>query len=219
MNTKSARLICVALTGMLACAPLARAAELKPIQLPEPRMHGGKPLLEALKDRKSAREFRAEKLADQVLSNLLWAAWGVNRPESGKRTAPSAKDEQEVDLYVTTADGVYLYDAKAHQLNPVLAEDLRAETGGQGFVRTAPVNLVFVADLSKSAGATEHEKLIYATVSIGCIIQNVYLFCASEGLATVTRSLVDGRPALAKAIGLREDQRILMAQTVGYPSE
>jgi SagB-type dehydrogenase family enzyme len=217
MNTKSSRFVCVVLAGMLACALLAFAAELKSIQLPEPQMDGGKPLFQVLKNRKSERNFSTKELSNQVLSNLLWAAWGINRPESGRRTAPSAKNRQEVDIYVTTADGVYLYDAKAHQLKQVLAKDLRAATGSQEFVKSAPVNLVYVVDLSRGAG-DEDAAVFRAAISTGCIIQNVHLFCASEGLATVARASVDG-PALAKAMGLRDNQRFLMAQTVGYPAK
>lgn len=217
MNPKLSRFVRVVLAGMLACASLAFAAELKSIQLPGPQMDGGKPLMQVLKNRKSEREFSTRTLSNRVFSNLLWAAWGINRPGSGKRTAPSAMNKQEVDIYVTTADGVYLYDAKAHQLKQVLAKDLRAATGDQEFVGSAPVNLVYVVDLSRGVGE-ENEAIFCAAISTGCIIQNVYLFCTSEGLATVTRGSVDG-PALAKAIGLRTDQRVLMAQTVGYPAE
>jgi SagB-type dehydrogenase family enzyme len=190
--------------------------ELKPIQLPKPQMDGGKPLMETLKERGSSREFSPEKLPLQVLSNLLWAAFGINRTDSGKRTAPSAKNWQEMDIYVATADGLYLFDAKAHLLNRVLAEDIRGMTGRQSFVKIAPITLIYVADFSKTRTLTNEEKDFYSAAHTGFIAQNVYLYCASEGLATVVRASID-RPALTKAMKLRQDQRITLAQPVGYP--
>lgn len=201
---------------VLICPPLSPAQEIKSIQLLKPQMDGGRPLMQVLKDRSSSRAFSSEKLPLQVLSNMLWAAFGVNRPDSGKRTAPSAKDRQEIDIYVATADGLYLYNAKAHKLELILAKDIRAMTGVQEFVGKAPVNLIYVADFTKMGERPEDEKVFYSAANTGFISQNVYLYCASEGLATVVRGWVD-RPALAKVIGLRPDQRITLAQTVGYP--
>ena len=192
------------------------AQELKPIELPKPQMSGGMPLMEALKARHTTREFKPDPLPAPVLSNLLWAAFGINRPGSGKRTAPSAMNWQENDIYVFLAGGVYIYEAKAHRLNPVVGEDFRATTGTQDFVKNAPVNLVYVADLAKTGNASRDERNLYTAVDAGLIVQNVYLFCASEGLATVVRGSVD-RPALAKLLKRRPDQRIIVAQTVGYP--
>jgi len=201
---------------VLICPPLAPAQELKSIQLLKPQMDGGRPLMQVLKDRRSSRAFSSEKLPLQVLSNMLWAAFGVNRPDLGKRTAPSAKNRQEIDIYVATADGLYLYNAKAHKLELILAKDIRAMTGVQEFVGKAPVNLIYVADFTRMGERPEDEKVFYSAANTGFISQNVYLYCASEGLATVVRGWVD-RPALAKVIGLRPDQRITLAQTVGYP--
>jgi SagB-type dehydrogenase family enzyme len=195
---------------------MLRAQQPTPIELPKPSVTGGKPLMQALKDRRSTREFKSEKLPVPVLSNLLWAAFGINRPESGKRTAPSARNWQEIDVYVVTADDAYVYDAQAHRLNAVGAGDIRAATGGQDFVKDAPVNLVYVADLSKTEDSSLEDQRLYTAVDTGFISQNVYLFCASEGLATVVRGSVD-RPGLAKLLKLRSDQRIVVAQTVGYP--
>ena len=191
------------------------AQELKPILLPKPQTNNGRPLMQVLSERKTTREFSPQELPMQVLSDLLWAAFGINRPESGKRTAPSAVNWQEMDLYVATAEGLYVYDAKSNQLNPVLAEDVRAQTGTQAFVKDAPLNLVYVADLAKT-GRASADRDTYVAVDAGVIVQNVYLFCASEGLATVVRGSVD-RAALAKAMHLRDSQRIIVAQTVGYP--
>jgi len=197
---------------------LAAAQELKPIELPKPQTDGGRPLMQVLKERSTSRDFSSEKLPLPVLSNLLWAAFGVNRPESGKRTAPSARNWQEIDIYVATADGLYVYDAKAHRLNPVLAEDVRAATGTQPYVKDAPVNLVYVADLAKTGKASAPDQDFYTAADTGFIAQNVYLYCASEGLATVIRGGVD-RPALAKVMKLRPDQKITLSQTVGYPKK
>jgi SagB-type dehydrogenase family enzyme len=204
--------------ALLLCPTFALPQGLKPLELPVPQTTGGKPLLEALKDRQSAREFSAQKLSPQILSNLLWAAFGVNRPDSGKRTAPSAMNWQEIEIYVATSEGLYVYDAKANRLNPIAAEDVRAATGTQSYVKDAAVNLVYVADFSKTGRASGEESLIYTSADTGFIAQNVYLYCASEGLATVVRGSID-RPALAKAMNLKPDQKIILAQTVGYPKK
>ena len=203
---------------LIACVALAVAQELSPVPLPLPQTSGGRPLMQVLKDRHSSREFSSQKLPPQVLSNLLWAAFGVNRPESGKRTAPSAMNWQEIDLYVATQDGLYLYDAKANALNPILTQDVRGATGQQPFVKEAAVNLVYVADLAKTVKAGVEDQTLYTAADTGFIAQNVYLFCASEGLAAVVRGSVD-RVALAKLIKLRPNQKIILAQTVGYPKK
>ena len=218
MNTRSLQAACWVIAVLLICPTLIFGKELTPVQLLEPQMDTGRPLMQVLKDRRSSRAFSTEKLPKQVLSNMLWAAFGVNRPDSGKRTAPSAVNWQEIDIYVATADGLYLYDAKAHALKPVLAEDIRALTGRQPFVKEAPANLVYVADFSKMGEAKGEDKVFYSAANTGFISQNVYLYCASEGLATVVRGLID-RPALAKVMRLRPDQRITLAQSVGYPKK
>jgi SagB-type dehydrogenase family enzyme len=210
------RTVCFLWVLLVAFPVSAAAQELKSIELPKPQLDIGRPLMQVLKDRSTSRAFSSEKLPAQVLSNLLWAAFGVNRPDSGKRTAPSAVNWQEIDIYVATADGLYVYDAKAHRLSPVLAEDIRAATGLQPFVKEAPVNLVYVADLAKTGNASVADRELYTAADTGFIAQNVYLFCASEGLATVVRGSVD-RAALAKVMKLRPDQKIMLAQTVGYP--
>jgi SagB-type dehydrogenase family enzyme len=171
--------------------------------------------MQALKERKTSRSFSDKKLADQVLSNLLWAAFGVNRSD-GRRTAPSARNWQEIDIYVATADGLFLYEARPHSLKELLTDDLRAATGMQDFVGTAPVNLVYVADLDKVGAQPGDDRNLFVGADCGFIAQNVYLYCASEGLSTVARGMVD-REKLAKVMKLRPEQRILLAQTVGYP--
>jgi nitroreductase len=204
----------VAVLGLLVLPSLVSAQSPKTIQLPAPVKTGGKPLMQALAERQSGREFGTQKLAPQTLSNLLWAAWGINRAD-GRRTAPSARNWQDIDVYVTLPEGLYVYDAKAHVLTLVVAEDLRGATGSQPFPAQAALNLVYVSDGAKVPAATpEADRAMYAGAHTGFISQNVYLFCASEGLSTVVRALVD-RPALAKRMQLRPDQRITFVQTVG----
>jgi SagB-type dehydrogenase family enzyme len=200
----------------LAGATIAFAQETKVIQLPAPQTDIGKPLMQTLKLRQSARTFDTKALPQQELSNLLWAAFGINRPESGKRTAPSAMNWQEVDVYVALPEALYLYDAKANVLKPVVAKDLREATGKQPFVKDAPLNLVYVADAAKMKNASEQDQLLYGAADVGFIAQNVYLYCASQGLVAVMRGMVD-KPALAKAMNLRPEQRVMFSQTVGYP--
>ena len=204
--------------AVLVASASASAQGLAPVALPAPVTEGGKPLLQALKERRSAREFGAEKLSPQVLSNLLWAAWGVNRPD-GRRTAPSASNKQEIEIYVTLPDGAYLWDAQKNQLAPVAPGDLRGATGTQEFAATAAANLVYVADLSKAGrSATDPQQMLNVGADAGFIAQNVYLYCASEGLATVVRASVP-KDALAKALKLRDSQVIVLAQSVGYPAK
>lgn len=186
------------------------------LRLPPAQSAGGLPLMQALSRRRSSREFDPRKLPLWLLSNLLWAAFGINRDDGG-RTAPSARDWEEMDVYLATGDGVYLYDAGQHVLRRTLEKDIRAATGLQSYVADAPLNLVYVADLSRMESATAEEKAQYAGPDAGFIAENVYLFCASEGLATVVRGLVD-RPALAKLMQLEPDQQVVLAQTVGYPA-
>lgn len=218
MNSRMFRITCLVLTILFSYSALTLGQDLKPVQLLEPQMEIGRPLMQVLKDRRSSRSYSDKMLDKQVLSNLLWAGFGINQPESGKRTAPSAHNWQEIDIYVATGDGLYLYDAKKHMLNPIHTEDIRAVTGTQSFVKEAPVNLVFVADYARTGKSDMDEKVFYSTTDAGFISQNVYLYCASEGLATVVRGLVD-RPALARAMKLRSDQRIILAQSVGYPKK
>lgn len=197
------------------------AADLAPIKLPPPDMKGGKPLMQCLKERQTNRAISPKKLPDDVLSNLLWAAFGINRPESGRRTAPSAVNWQEIDIYVAMEEGLYLYNAKTHALDPVLKNDLRKETTkfiqpSRSAVAGAPLQLIYVADHSKvSFGVSDDDRKLYTAADTGFIAQNVYLYCASAGLASVVRGLVD-RDDLAKSMKLRDKQRIILVQAVGY---
>jgi nitroreductase len=204
-------------SAALAATPgIAATQELKPRDLPPPRSTGGQPLTEALKLRRSTREYSDRPLPAQVLSDLLWAAFGVNRP-SGDRTAPYWRHVMVMDIYVAMADGVWLYEPKAHTLLPHLKDDIRAQTGLQDFVATAPLNLVYVAHGERMTDISSEERRLYASVDTGFIGQNVYLFCASEGLGTVFRGAVDYQK-LARALQLPDQQFVTFAQTVGYPA-
>ncbi|HXK08362.1 MAG TPA: nitroreductase family protein [Vicinamibacteria bacterium] len=203
--------------SMVALLLAGQAAPPGALELPAPRKTGGMPLMEALARRATSREFDTKDLPLEHLSNVLWAGFGVNRPD-GKRTAPSSHDRREMEIYVLLKQGAYVYDATKHLLAPVLAEDIRALGGKQDFVRDAPVTLVYVADLAKMGDAPAAEKQETAAIDSGFISQNVYLYCASEGLATGVRAYVDV-PALGKRLGLRPDQRITAAQSIGYPKK
>jgi SagB-type dehydrogenase family enzyme len=200
------------------------AAELSPIKLLAPDMKAGKSLMQSLQERKTSRSFSTKKLPIQELSNLLWAACGINRPESGKRTAPSASNRQEIDVYVAMEEGLYLYNAKAHVLEPVSKNDLRKNTTvilqpSRNSVADASLQLIYVADYARMAFyANDEDKKFYSAAGTGFIAQNVYLYCASVGLASVVRGMVD-RDGLTKDMKLRADQKITLVQAVGYPAE
>jgi nitroreductase len=197
---------------------ISLAQEAKPIQLSKPQIGSGNSLMQLLWKRMSSRQFSPEPLPVEVLSNLLWAGFGVNRPD-GKRTAPSAMNWQDIDIYVILSDGLYLYDAKANQLKLILAEDLRGLAGTQPYVKEAPVNLIYVSDYAKMGEKIPNElKILFSGSHAGFISENVYLYCASEGLATVVRYYID-RPPLASVMKLRPDQKIILAQSVGYPKK
>jgi len=184
------------------------------VELPSPHKTGGMPLMEALAKRTTVRAFDTTNISMQQLSDLLWASFGVNRP-NGKRTAPSANNKQEIDIYVLLKKGSYVYDAQNHQLNLVTPEDLRSQAAYQRFA-DAPVQLIFIADLAKRGNGTEEEKSMTANIDCGYISQNTYLYCTSEGLVTGARGTVK-RDALISKLNLRSDQKILLAHSVGYP--
>jgi hypothetical protein len=216
---------------VLASTASSFAEELQPLTLPKPEKDGGKSVLAALWERKTNRDIRDEKLPLQVLSNLLWAAFGVNR-DSGPfgqvgRTAASASNSQEIDLYVALPEGIYLYEAIPHRLTPVVAGDLRAKVGGRGrrgSAANAPASLIFVVDIAKYSQARLQEPGLkdpevqksYYNVATGLIAGNVYLFAASQGLAAWFHNC--NKPELGTELKLRPDQRVLFAQTVGYPA-
>jgi nitroreductase len=232
---------------------LGQARDLQPITLPQPQKTGGKPLMEALNERKSTRSFTDKKLSRQTLSNLLWAAFGQNREmiqsesvvSSGRpgRTAPSGMNLQEIDIYVVLTEGVYVYDAFSNQLLPVLDEDIRAKVNRLPISADAAVYLIYVEDTDKKismpagdppaatgtppAGASpasapsspsgSSTRSSNAEVDAGFIGQNVYLFCASEGLGTFFHGV--DQEGLAKTLNLRPAQRVLYCQTVGYAAD
>jgi nitroreductase len=211
MNTLTK--LALGLMGPLMPLPPVGGAAASRTLLP-PSLSGGMPLMSALAARQSLRSFAPEPLPEQVLSDLLWAAAGVNRPDVDGRTVPSAMNAQEVLLYVAMPQGLFLYEPKLHTLQLVVASDVRRVTGHQDFVDTAPLDLVFVADHARMKLVPAAQREAYAHASAGAMAQNVYLYCASEGLATVIRAWFD-RDALAHAMGLTADHQVLLSQTVG----
>jgi nitroreductase len=185
-----------------------------PRTLPKAQTSGGMSLLEALKLRRSTREYSARSIPEQTLSNLLWAAFGINRP-SGDRTAPYWRHIMVIDVYLAMADGVFLYEPKDHVLVPYLQDDIRVHTGLQDFVATAPLNLIYVAHGERMKDISPEDRRLYASVDAAFIGQNVYLYCASEGLASVFRGAVDYEK-LARRMKLPAEQFVTFAQTVGY---
>jgi nitroreductase len=196
----------------------ADSAPPKAERLPAPQMDGGRPLMEVLRDRKSTREFSTRPLNREQLANLLWAGFGVNRPETGQRTAPSTMNLRCIDIYVVTADGACRYDAERHALIAVTREDLRTLTGGQDYTKTAPLALVYVADHAKFSKVAADERDFYAAADAGFIGQNVYLYCASESLGCVVHMPGD-RSALSQKLNLRPDQKIVLVHAVGHPAK
>jgi len=190
------------------------------ISLPTPDKSGGRPLMQALSERASVRTFTTDNLTGQQLSDLLWAAWGINRPSDKKRTAPSARDVREIDVYVSMSAGLYLYDAENHKLLQVHNKDIRALCGTQDFVATAPLNLVYVADMAKLSKKEGDEikdsDLLSSYANTGFIAQNVYLYCASANLGCVIRGMVP-KDKLAPEMKLRSNQVIILSQTIGVP--
>ncbi|GAB6395665.1 MAG: SagB/ThcOx family dehydrogenase [Bacteroidales bacterium] len=203
--------------GVLLCASVMKAQDLKVIALDAPDKTGGQPLQKVFGNRKSDRAFASDRVKAQDLSTLLWAANGINRPD-GKRTAPSAMNVQDVDVYVILPEGAYLYDAKEHALNPVAAGDHRAAVaGGQDFVKDAPLILVLASDLSRlSRGRAIDENIkLMGAVDVGIVCENINLVCAGLGLATVPRASMD-REELARVLKLKDTQLLLINNPVGY---
>jgi len=196
---------------------IAETHEIGSIELPAPEWDRATPLIRLLKARHSSRAFSTRALPLEVLSALLWAAFGINRADAGGRTAPSAHDWQEIEVFAVLAEAAYRYDPATHALRLVKGGDLRPLTGTQDFVGGAPLDLVYIADFGKMSGANDEQRTFFASADAAVIAQNVYLFCACTGLATVVRGLIDRR-RLAGALGLPVTQRIVLAQTVGYPA-
>jgi nitroreductase len=216
MSRRQADAALLAGAAFAALPALAQSSKPGTRVLPGPRKGGGMPLLDALARRRSTREYSGRPLPPQLLSDLLWAAYGINRP-SGDRTAPYWRHIMVIDVYAAMADGVWLYDPEQHALVPRLSDDIRAQTGLQDFVGTAPLDLVYVAHGDRMRDLSPEERRLYASVDTGFIGQNVYLFCAAEGLATVFRGAVD-YAKLGAALQLPASQFVTFAQTVGYPA-
>ncbi|MFO7939801.1 MAG: SagB/ThcOx family dehydrogenase [Bacteroidales bacterium] len=185
-------------------------------KLPAPEYTSTKPLNQLLSERSSSRAYSKKELSKQDLSNLLWAAFGINRPESGKRTAPTAMNWQDITLYLALETGVYYYEPQEHALIKVLDEDVRKETGSQDFVQEVPVNIVYVSDFDRMGNATSEQKKMYSAAHTGFIGQNVYLFCTSYGLNTVFRGAID-RDLIHKTLQLKPNQHVVYCQSVGWP--
>ena len=201
---------CVLFISLFACNCLIS----QNIELPAPQKTGGMPLMEALAKRSTVKAFDTTDISIQQLSNLLWASFGINRPD-GRRTAPSASNKQEIDIYVLLKNGAYVYDAQNNKLNQITPEDLRGQATDQRFA-DAPVQLIFIADLAKRGENSEEGKLRTANIDCGYISQNTYLYCTSEGLVTGARGSVN-RDALISKLNLKPDQKILLAHSVGFP--
>jgi SagB-type dehydrogenase family enzyme len=195
--------------------PVSASEPLEPIHLPPPETSGGMPLMKALDNRRSTKAFTKQAIPLDQISNLLWAAFGINRPESGMRTAATAVNCQDIEVYVVLEKAAYVYQAEEHRLIPAANRDVRSLAATQAYAKLAPINLVYVSDYSKMPDRFKDKKPIYAAFHTGSISQNVYLYCASEGLAAVVRDSVD-RAGLRDALTLRKDQVIVMAQSVGY---
>ncbi len=189
--------------------------------LPPPQTNLGFPLMKALAMRRTKRKWANEPLSEPEISNLLWAACGITQPGTkqtkSKRTAPSACNSQEIMVYVALENGLFLYNETLHQLGKISSEDIRQDMGTQKMMKSAPLGLVYVADLSKMKSLlfkNEQDKLITAAADTGFISQNVYLYCAAAGLNTAVLGLVN-RSVLHKRMGLHEQQKIVYTQVVG----
>ena len=174
--------------------------------------------MEALDKRCSTREFADKELPEQTLSNLLWAAFGINRPESDKHTAPSSNNNQEIDIYLATPLGAFKFIPKGQLLEKISDEDIRAACGEQAYVATAALNLVYVADLDRTGQKDLTVEPLASYSNVGFIAQNVYLFCASEGLGAVIRGWVN-KEVLSSKLHLKPSQKIILSQSVGFPKK
>lgn len=206
------RIILSIFTLLLLAGPMT-AQEL--IKLPEPNKTGGIPLMQALSERHSSRDFIDKELTQKQLSDLLWAAYGINRPKEGKHTTPTSRNKQDIEIYLTTKDGVFFYLPEEHSIQQISDQDLRKVAGKQDFVKKAAVNLIYVSDFDKLGNGDENVKMMTAATHCGFIGQNVYLYCASEGLITVFRAWID-KNEIREALQLQENQRVIYSQTVGY---
>lgn len=200
----------VFLVAFFAAVLIGEAAN---FQLPQPGPGSDMTLTQALKNRRTVREYELRELNQSELASLLWAACGVNRAD-GRRTAPTGRNVQDIDVYVMLPTGVYRYLAQQNQLELVNAGDHRAAAGKQAFAVTAPVNLFYVQDLARAMNADEKNTARHGGIHAGAIMQNVYLFCAANGFGTVARDMLD-REKLAAVLKLDSTQQIILGQSVG----
>lgn len=205
-----------ALTGSSLLPACTRPMNTSPLPTLAPGRISQATLWTALERRQSTNAFQSTPLPIGVLMQLLWAGFGINRTSSGKRTAPSAMNYQEIDLYVLQANGAFVYDAKGSRLVPVVPEDLRAQAKTSDWAQEAPATILFVADYAKMGSTEQAQKELWSACHTGFIGQNIYLYCASSGLGAHFIATLD-RAALSTALKLRKDQSILFAQIVGYP--
>ena len=214
---------------ILIVAPWAQAQEQTALKLSEPGKTGGLSVMEAFSHRLSTRKWADSDISTQDLSDLLWAANGINRPSSKKRTAPSAGNAQDVDIYVFTRDGIYLYDAASHALNLITSGDHRSEIDKSRAKKSseasdseiesgAPVTLLLVTDISKFPFGSEDQKLRWGAIDVGIVSQNISIFCAGEGLGTCPMAGFD-EDALNTLLKLKETQKIFLRHPVGYPPD
>ena len=207
----------VLLLAVLLLLVNVKAQVIETVTLPPAQKTGGMPLMEAFQLRKSQRSFSSKELTTQQISNLLWSAYGINRPD-GLRTVPAAKNWYEFDIYVVKSDGWFLYEVSKHALLKMGNEDLRIYGGTQDFVKAAPVILVYVADFKRMNDTTDELRKFFSAVDVGYISQNVYLWCASEGLATIILGQVD-KVKVREILKLKPDQQVILSQPVGYPGQ
>ena len=210
--------IVLVLTAALLTLPYVSSQELQVIKLGGPNKSRGSAVMKALSERHSERAYDAKDISLQDLSDLLWAANGVNRSD-GRRTAQSAMNRQEIDVYVIRKDGAYLYDAGNHALKPVAPGDYRkAVAGGQDFAASAPVCIVLVANLEKLGNASDENTRLLAAMDAGIVCQNINVFCSAAGLSTVPRASMD-KNELKKALKLSDTQLLTLNNPVGYPKK
>ncbi len=215
------RLLCLCLITVFAFSFLLSAQEIKTESLPKPNINGrNSSILKLLENRRTHRQFSTKEISAQQLSEILWCANGVNDTISGKRTVPSAYNWHGVTVYAAASNGLFIYEPNEHSLNKISDKDIRTFTGSQDFVKRAPLTLIYVADFGKmnpkSKTMNDDKRLFLSAIEAGCMVQSVYLYCASEGLNTVVRDMVD-RDALAKQMEvLKPKQKIVIVQTIGY---
>jgi SagB-type dehydrogenase family enzyme len=194
---------------------IAKSQDLQSIKLLPPETEKGKSVMKALQERCTTREYSDRAMSLQDISNVLWAANGINRVNEMKHTAPTAVNWQEIDVYVVLGKGIYLYNPHDSTLYPVVKGDFRAQTGTQDYVKNAPLNLIYVADYNKMKNADEAKKESYASADAAFIAENVYLFCSAFNMGCVIRASVD-RDKLSETMKLRPEQKIVFGHTIGF---